>query len=129
MNEPERDPLLVLRGVDRVDAGAHVDEDAERDAHRELTTAGDELRERAALDVVHHEEELAIDLLHVVDADDVRMPDGRGEARLLENELPSARVLEQVGVHSLDRDGPGEAARAALDTDVDGAHAALRDAA
>ena len=74
--------------------------------------------------VLHHHVEIALGLDDVQDGDDVRLPDPRGEARLVEEHLPERGVGGEAREQALDRNDAREAARADDAPEVDAAHAA-----
>ena len=73
------------------------------------------------------EEELVIGRHDVDDGHDVRVANARREPRLLEKHRDELVVARELGVKSLDRDGPGKSTLAEQSPDVDGRHSAGRD--
>jgi len=102
----------LVRGVE---AGEHVERDAERD--RRGNAAGLLLQralhgvEGEALDVLHDQEELAVLLGDVERRDDVGVADVRRHPRLVEEHGDELGIFGEVRVHGLDRHLPLEAPR------------------
>jgi hypothetical protein len=93
---------LGVRGVQRVgDLGHHVD----HPLHPELGAA-QHRGQVGALDQSHVDVELAVDLAVVVDRDDVRFAQHRGQRGLPLEPLAVLRVGDQVPGHPLHRDHP-----------------------
>ncbi len=84
----------------------------------------DQLVERLAGDVLHHDDVAVSIARDVVNRDDVRMVEGGGGARLLLESLPAFVAGEIIGPDDLQGDGPVETGVVGL---VDDAHAALAD--
>jgi hypothetical protein len=95
-----------------VEAARHVEADRHRDLHRQ--DVGDATRllhhvvERAAVDVLHGDVELAARSTHLVDMDDVRMAEADRDARLVAEQLAEVRVAGQLRPDALERDAAGE---------------------
>ena len=84
----------------------------------------DELPERRAFDVVHHELEGVAVHLDVAHVDHVGVMHARGDTRLGEQGLAVGGILDEVRVRALDGDDLPEAQRAAGGADEDRGHAA-----
>jgi hypothetical protein len=65
---------------------------------------GHELAGVDAVDVLHRDEEVAVDLPELVDVDDVRVGQARGQPRLRQEHLHEVGRLGQVREDALDRD-------------------------
>jgi hypothetical protein len=89
-----------------------------------IARRGEQALEIDALDVVHHDDVVVADLAEVLDPDDVRVVDPRGEPRLVEEVVDRALVPREVGVHDLDRDELLEPGLALGVGEVDVGHAA-----
>ena len=74
--------------------------------------------------VLHDEEELAVGGDDVERRHDVRVPDARGEARLVEEHRDELGILGELRVEALDRDRAREADRTEQPPEVDRRHAA-----
>ncbi len=133
MDDAERVAGGVGRGVRRV----QPQQDTVRDARRDLPRASlagrravaKEARERLAVDVFHHEEELVLGRHDIEDRDDVGVADAFAQPRFLEehrDELGVARVLlvEPLDGHRLRKAGGADRA-----PEVHGGHAAGRELA
>ena len=89
-----------MGGVERVgDLVADVD----RPGRLERRLRVDEVAQRAALDVPHHEVELPVALAGVVDRDDVRVLERRRELGLREEAHAEPLVVRDLGREELDR--------------------------
>ena len=133
VDDAEALALGVLELVRRVEAGAGLGHDPQRDARRERGAALEreavDLREGVAVDVLHHEVEDVVLLAELEDLRDVRMDDPRGDARLVEEHLLEVRFGDELGLDRLDREQLLEAALAAKARKPDARHAARRDRA
>ncbi len=108
MDEPERFAHLVGSLVRRVQPGESIDEDR-RDAPNAhglapLPRGAQEMGERSACHVLHHEQELTPRGDHVERRDHVRMRDPSGEARLLREHLDERGVPGEMRVEPRVRD-------------------------
>ena len=93
---------LGVRGVERV---GHLGDHVHRARGRERA-ALDEVREVAAVDEAHVDEELAVDLAVVVDRDDVRVGELRRQRRLALEPAAVLLVGGQLAQEALQRDEP-----------------------
>ena len=109
VHEPQQTPLFVaglVRGVQTVqDRGDNRDRDSDRDVQSPLARQPEKARERLAVDVLHHEAQTALFRVDVEDADDVRVADAAGEARLVDEHRDEVRIPRQGGVKALDGHG------------------------
>ena len=94
MHEPAR--------VRRVESARELRDDADRLPGLE-TAAFEALLEVAPLDVAHRDEEDVLGARGLVDRNDVRVVDRRGELGLAQEPLPEGVVLGEAGVHQLQR--------------------------
>ena len=85
---------------------AHVHRDVDRAVGQDAAAAGQELGERATLDVLHHDVVHAVVRAGVEDRDDVRVPDARGGLRLAAEALHEAVVVGELRREDLHGDGP-----------------------
>src|SRR5438309_2009592 len=85
-----------------------------------------DLRERLAVDELHHDVEDAVLLAEIEDVRDVRMLDARRDARLVEEHLLKARVVAELGLDRLDGVELLEVTLAAQPREPHGGHAAGR---
>ncbi len=91
-----------VRGSDGADDG---EQDARELVQREEPFAIELLAERFALEQVHdHDGSAAIDLHHVVNVDDVRMPDRARRLRFTDEPLAQVRVCSLRRLEHLQRD-------------------------
>jgi hypothetical protein len=131
VHHPEGLPPLVarfVRGVEPVQ-GTGDDGADHRDRQRRAARQGcpREAAERLPLDVLHHEEDLALGGDDVERLHDVGVVDARDEARLVQEHRDELGLPGHLGVQPLDGDGPREADRGQQASDVHRAHAAGRD--
>ncbi len=99
------------------------DLEGDLDGAQEVELAvGDEPADGPAVDVLHGDEEVPVDLVDVVDLGDGRMGDGRGRAGLEKQPAPPLGVGHQAGGDHLEGD---QAVEAGVPGPVDDAHAAL----
>ena len=82
--------------VGRIEGARHLGEDSDRVRGVEPSVS-ETLLEVASLDVAHCDEEEIVGLAGLVDRDDVRMVDRRGELRLAEEAVAERLVLGQAG--------------------------------
>ena len=88
-----------VRGAERV---GDLRADVERAHHVEHRLATEHLREGPPLEILHHEEVIAVGgLAEVVDLDDVRVADLVDRARLLEEALHDLAVAGELAVMTL----------------------------
>ena len=132
MDDAERLAALVLRLVRRVQPVQDARHDRARRSRRGMRCAASrdarmQARERLARHVLHDEEELAVRRDDVERRDDVRMPDARREARLVEEHRDELGILRELRVQPLDRDRAREADRPEQPPEMDRRHAARRD--
>ena len=131
VDEIELLAILALQLVGSVQALGGVGDDAARNlgGHRraELLGAAHDLAERLAVQVLHGDPEAVGLLAEVEDRRDVRVRDARRDARLVEEHLDEALVLDEVGVDALDGDPLLEAARPVDAREVNARHAADAD--
>ncbi len=124
MDDPERLAPEIDRLVGFVQAGQGVGDDARDDGGVELLAAlrgrAEQRRERDRLDVFHDEHDLVVGPHDVDDGHDVRVPDARREARLVEQHGRELTVFRQLPVHTFDHDEPLEPRRAAVHGDPHG---------
>ena len=90
--------------VGELEAVRDLDRDADGVAGPQRPAALDPLLQRAAGQVLHHDERGAVDLAHVVDGDDVRMRELRERARLLDEHPSGLAIGGGRGIEDLDRD-------------------------
>ena len=108
-------------------ARAICDGDADRAVGRERRAVLDRLRQRRAVDVLHHRVRHALGrLAEVGDVDDVRMADARRRLRLLDEARDRRLVAHDLALEHLDRERALD--HGVLDGEHD-AHAALADLA
>ena len=81
-----------------------------------------------AVDELHRDEVVVLDLSELVDVDDVRVRELRGELGLAEEHLHEVRRVGEVRQDALDRDASIEALEPALLGEEHLGHAAARDA-
>ena len=98
------DAALVGEGEARED----VDDDVESGLQRERLAQLDQALEIHALNEFHRDEEVAVHLSEVVDADHVRMLQRSRRLRLVQEALTQIFLPRDRFVHHLDRDGPLE---------------------
>ena len=98
-----------------------LDGDLDR-AHEVELAVGDDPADGPAVDILHGDEQVAVDLVDVVDLGDGRMRDGRGRAGLEEEPAPAFGVGHQAGADHLEGD---QAVETGVPGPVDDAHAAL----
>ena len=115
------DEALLVRRVERI---GDLGEELDRASRLEGALLGEDLREVAALDVAHGEEEDAVLLARLEDRDDVRVVEGGGDLRLPQEALPETLVLRELGGDHLERDLAAEPGFLGA---VDRAHAAAAD--
>ena len=115
----------------RVQAVEHVAHDPAHHRRWHALVAGirplDQMRERVALDVVHHQEQIPFERNHVEGGHDVRVADARREPRLVDEHRHELGVLGEMRVESLDGDGSREPDLAEHAAEVDRRHAPRRD--
>ena len=114
----------VARAVDRVQRVAERDRDRGRASGAQRALAAHERPQVVAVHVAHHEVGLPVRDAGAVDGQDVRLLDGGGGARLAQEALARALVVDELGRDDLDRD---LAVEVELTRSVDDAHAALAD--
>ena len=93
-----------VRGVQRV---GQLPDPRRREAERR-GRAAQAVAQRPAREVRHDEERHPVLLAEVVDRQDVRMLEGRDDARLAQEALDEVRILRVRGVDHLDGDRPRE---------------------
>ena len=111
----DRTPLAVHHDVRRLDVAMHhalavrvveragnLRENRLRHRNRKRLVLREQVIERAAVDVLHHEVQEAVLLLHRMDVDDVRMVELRRGARLGEEPVPHALTVREPRQHNLD---------------------------
>src|SRR5262249_7427303 len=103
MHEAERRSILVARSVEGFQTLRSVDQNARGDGYGKARFGTPAVGERAALDIVHDQQELAVGVLDVDDTHDVRVAHERRESRLGEEHLDEALVVEEVRVRALYR--------------------------
>ena len=113
------DEAARVRGVER---GGHRGDDRRRALGLEPALAAQHRAQVLALDVAHDLEQHAVLLARVVDRDDVRMVERRGDLRLRDEAAAEGRVVRQRGRDQLDGDVPVERE---VGRPVDDAHATL----
>ena len=97
------DPLLVRHRQRREDLDHHVDELV----HRELRLAQEALGQRLAEELLHHQVGApVVELTHVVDLADVRVPERARDPRLVLEARHRVALLRALRVQHLDRDQP-----------------------
>jgi hypothetical protein len=106
--------------VGRVQGARHLREDADR-GRRVQTAVLEAPFQVTPLDVAHGDEEDVLGRPGLVDRDDVRMVDRRGQLRLAQEAVAERFVLGQAGSQQLQRDSPLEPQ---ILGQVDDAHAA-----
>ncbi len=115
VDDAERNTALVLRFVRGVEAVQDARHDRREDARRErllvLAKRACEPGDRLAGHVLHDEEQLAAGGDDIQRGDDVRVPDARGEASLVEEHRDELGVRRELRVEPLDRHRAGEADR------------------
>ena len=129
-------PRLAV-GVDelvrRVQALRRRRDDVRREARGELAAVvpgrAEQQRERLAAHVVHREEVPTVVDVDLVDRHDVRVVDGRGDARLVEEHLDERRLTTKVRVDDLQREQSLEAAEPAGAPEVERGHRPLSELA
>jgi hypothetical protein len=99
------DEPLSVRGVERV---CDVAEDDESPLGPELLLAVQQLLQISSFHEAGGEVERSVRLAGGEDGQDVRMSEGRRQARLVQKALPEARVPGQLGRDQLERDRPLE---------------------
>ena len=104
----------------RIQGARHLREDADR-VRRVQTAALEALFQVTPLDVAHGDEEEVLGRPGLVDRDDVRMVDRRGQLRLAQEAVTERFVLGEAGGKQLERDLPLEPQ---ILGQVDDAHAA-----
>ncbi len=77
--------------------------------------------------MLHHHDELAVEVGHVVDRHDVRVMNPRGEACLVEEHRDEDGIVDEMGVRHLQSDRAREAGRPLQPGQVHARHAAARD--
>ncbi len=108
-------------GMGRIERARHLRDDAGR-VRRVQTAELEALLQVAPLDIAHRdEEEVVVGRPGLVDRDDVRVVDRRGQLRLVQEAITERLVLGEVGGEELERNPPLE--RQILGQ-VDDAHAA-----
>ncbi len=126
VHEPDVTATIVAEVVGGLQAGERVKANTHRERRREpratLLRAGEELGQRGALDVVHHQRDLVTADLHVADVDHVRVADRRGQRGLGEQLRAELGVVEQVRVRLLDGDELAEAHAPAHGANPHGGH-------
>ncbi len=106
--------------VGRIEGARHLREDADR-VRRVQTAALEALLQVTPLDVAHGDEEDVLGRPGLVDRDDVRMVDRRGQLRLAQEAVTERLVLGEAGSQQLERNPPLEPQ---ILGQVDDAHAA-----
>ena len=109
------DAALVRVGEALADVGDELDPAADR----ERRPAMNQLAERLAGDVLHRDERLSLVCPDVVDGDDVRMLEARGDLRLANEALADLGVVD---AQQLDRD---EAIDRGIEREIEHAHPAM----
>ena len=116
VDDVERLAALARRNVRGVQSLERTREDRHHAPHGDRLPPLDgglrELGKYLAVDVVHHEEELAFGGHDVERGDHVGVADPRGDARFVEEHRDEPRVARVLGVKAFDGDGAGEAHRA-----------------
>ena len=93
--------------VRRVERGGDLRDDAERAAHRQPSLGDEQRLQVAAVDVLHRDVEHVVGLARVVDGDDARVVERRGEPRLAQEPLAEVGLAERRG-EELQRGGASE---------------------
>ena len=106
--------------VGRIEGARDLREDADR-VRRVETAAPEALFQVTPLDVAHGDEEEVLGRPGLVDRDDVRMVDRRGQLRLAQEAVAERLVLGEAGGEQLERDPP---LQPQILGQVDDAHAA-----
>ncbi len=118
---------VPMHDVARVSVGERVSDFAQHRAHRrerQPRFAREALRERLALDESHREEHHAVDLVHRVDRDDVRVRELRGHLGLAQEARLDLRAERELGGQDLQRH---LAVQAHVARTIDHGHAAASD--
>jgi len=133
VDEPERPAIgagLFVRALER---GGGALDDRERDGERDpLVALARRHADRAdvlAVDVLHREEQGAVDLADIVDVADVRVPQRGGEPGFIEEHLHELGIRGEVRQDPLQHDHLLEAGLTADAREVDLRHPAGRDLA
>ena len=106
--------------VSRIEGARHLGEEAGR-IRRVETTVSEAFLEVTPLHVAHSDEEDVLGRPSLIDRDDVRMIDRRGELRFAQEAVPERLVLGESGSQQLERNPPLEPQ---ILGQVDDAHAA-----
>ena len=83
----------------------HIDRDIELRLQRERLTQLQQPLQIDALDELHRDEEVPVHFAEIVNADDVRVLEGRGGLRLVQESPPQIVLPRDRVVHHFDRDG------------------------
>lgn len=118
-------PVHEALGVRRVERAGHLLDEGDGAVRRQRTVVQD-LREIAALDQAHVDEQHPVDLAEVVDGDDVRVREARHRLRFAGEALAELRILRGRCVQQLQRDVP---IALRVGREVDLAHAAAAEQA
>ena len=107
VHDLERAALEVALVVRVVEAGAHARQDRHHVLERRLRIAelgarADDLDQVVPAQVLHRDEVLVLDGADVVDLDDVRMVERRGDTRLVEKHAHELRIVGPVAQDLLD---------------------------
>ncbi len=94
-----------VRGLERP---AHVHRDVDRAIGKDAAAPGEDLGERSALHVLHHDEVHAVVRARIEHRDDVRMPDARRGLRLATEPHHEAVVVGELRRQDLHGHGPAE---------------------
>src|SRR5262249_13797753 len=78
--------------------------------------------ERATIEVLHHDEVVAVALFDVRRLHDIRMAQPGGDTGFVEEHRPKLHVFDQLGLELFERDQLGEPGRAVRGRQVDDAH-------
>ncbi len=112
MHKAERRAALVGRVVGCLQPGEEVADDRAGDRRGDpalpLGDAAHESRERLAVHILHHDEELALGGKDVESGHDLRVVHSGREARLVDEHRNELGVAGEVRVHPLDGHGAGE---------------------
>ncbi|MEJ7734361.1 MAG: hypothetical protein WKG00_34840, partial [Polyangiaceae bacterium] len=101
MHGAEVRPLLVAQLVQRGQPGGRVEQDAHHHPGRQPRRGAHQIGDRAALDVVHDQQQLVVEVLDLVHRNGVGVPEELTDAGLAEHAAAQRRVPRQVRVHAL----------------------------
>jgi hypothetical protein len=120
VHDAERGAVEFHELVRAVQTGQGVGNGAKMHGEREgpAPSAHDDVREGLPLEVLHHDDGLALILGNLVRLDDVGVIEPRGEPGLAQEHVPEFGIAGQVLLERLEDDELAEAARAARDREV-----------